>query len=147
MVIAKTVFNLISMPKMIQLRTAVNRISIALANVFRILLRFFRKRLVVIPTKELFRIITATRGWKIGRKDSTENVKLTSPCTRRTTKFQKIESTYIKMFWMNMLTLDPASFRRCSLYTPAKQEHRVWNKKVKLNSQAVNQSAIIPHDY
>jgi len=58
--IAMTVVKSSGIPKIIQESTAVNINSKALANVFKIELRDFKKRLVTIPIRALFIIIKMT---------------------------------------------------------------------------------------
>lgn len=58
--IAMTVNKVIGIPKINQLRTAVNINSKALANVFNMELSFFRKRDVTIPIPALLKMIDTT---------------------------------------------------------------------------------------
>ena len=126
---ATIVLNLISNPNIIQLKRAVRMSSSALAKVFKILFKFFKNKLVVIPINELFTIITMTRGLRIGVIDSLVKISRVFPWLVSTKTFHKIESRYINTFWMKILTFPPSSFSKYSLYTPARHEHRVWKFK------------------
>jgi len=125
----------------IQHNIAVKINSIALAKVFSIEFKVFRKKLVIIPTSELFNIIRITFGCRNIPISTLLNVSLT-PLVNMLNKIiatilQKILSTYINTFCIKMSMSAPCRFSKYSLYTPAKQEHVVckaryfsWNNRV-----------------
>lgn len=142
------VFVLMGMLNKIQHSIAVKISSIALAKVFRIEFNVFRKKLVIIPTSELFNIIRITFGCRSVSISTLVNV---SPMPfvntlKRTiaTMLQKILSMYINTFCIKMSMSAPCLFSKYSLYTPAKQEHVVckagclFQKNVYRNHLCVN---------
>lgn len=124
-----TVFVLIGILNKIQQSSAVKINSIALANVFSIEFKFFKKKLVIIPTKALFSIINITIGCTDALISTLLSVSL-SPFLNVlnitiATILQKMLSMYINTFCTKMLISAPCCLSRYSLYTPAKQEHIV----------------------
>jgi len=123
------VFALMGMLNKIQHNIAVKINSIALAKVFSIEFKVFRKKLVIIPTSELFNIIRITFGCRNVPISTLFNVSLT-PLVNMLNKIiatilQKILSIYINTFCIKMSMSAPCRFSKYSLYTPAKQEHVV----------------------
>lgn len=125
-----TVFALIGILNRSQQNIAVNISSIALANVFNIEFKFFKKKLVIIPTNALFNIINITIGCTNTLLLTLLNILLklfflNIPNATITTMLQKILSMYINTFCTNMLISAPCCLSKYSLYTPARQEHIV----------------------
>lgn len=130
------VFVLIGMLNKIQHNTAVKISSTALAKVFSIEFKVFRKKLVIIPTSELFNIIKITFGCRNVLISTLVSVSLTLfvNTLNRTiaTMLQKILSMYINTFCIKMSMSAPCCFSKYSLYTPAKQEHVVCKARCKI---------------
>lgn len=128
-VIETMVFVLMGMLNKIQHNNAVKINSTALAKVFSIEFKVLRKKLVIIPTSELFNIIKITFGCKNVSISTLVSVSLTLfvNTLNRTiaTMLQKILSIYINTFCIKMSMSAPCCFSKYSLYTPAKQEHVV----------------------
>lgn len=128
-VIEMMVFVLIGTLNKIQHSTAVKISSTALAKVFSMEFKVFRKKLVIIPTSELFSIIKITFGCRSVSISILVSVLLTPfvNTLKRTiaTMLQKILSMYINTFCIKMSMSAPCRFSKYSLYTPAKQEHVV----------------------
>lgn len=123
------VFVLTGMLNKIQQSIAVKISSTALAKVFSIEFKVFRKKLVIIPTRELFNIIRITFGCRNVPISILLNVSPTSFVNilnrTITIMLQKILSIYINTFCIKMSMSAPCRFSKYSLYTPAKQEHVV----------------------
>jgi len=127
--IEMTVFVLIGILNKIQQSVAVKINSIALAKVFNIEFKVFKKKLVIIPTSALFNIINITFGCKNALISTLLNVSFTLffNVLNKTiaTMLQKMLSIYINTFCTKMSMSAPCRFSKYSLYTPAKQEHIV----------------------
>lgn len=140
-VIETMVLVLMGILNKIQHSIAVKISSTALAKVFRIEFKFLRKKLVIIPTSELFNIIRITFGCKNVPNSTLLSVSLTPfvNTLNRTiaTMLQKILSIYINTFCIKMSMSAPCRFSKYSLYTPAKQEHVVWKVKCLSRKQIV----------
>ena len=92
---AMKVNNVTGIPKIIQLRTAVNISSKALAKVFRMEFNFFKKRDVTIPMAALFKMMAMTLIVMIDVILSLVNASLSDPPDFRTIRLQRMESTYM----------------------------------------------------
>lgn len=134
MAIETMVFALTGMLNKIQHSIAVKISSTALAKVFSIEFNVFRKKLVIIPTRELFNIIRITFGCRNIPISTLLSVSLTPfvNILNRTiaTMLQKMLSMYINTFCIKMSMSAPCRFSKYSLYTPAKQEHVVCKIKM-----------------
>ena len=115
MLMARAVLKVIGIPKSIQHNIAVKTSSKALAKVFTIEFRFFKKKLVIIPIAALLNMIKRTLGSMKILGPALLNASKRLPCISSTAILHSILSMYMNTFCTKIFTFVPSPFKRYSL--------------------------------